>query len=276
MAGRHPLGDLASRDIVAAAMHKRIEANGGGHLWLDATALGRGVLEAGFPTVTAACRQEGIDPVTDLIPVAPGAHYSCGGIAAGLDGRTSIPGLYAIGEAASTGVHGANRLASNSLVEAVLMGRGVVKSITVDQNRQARGGSLAAGGAAADWMIAGTGTGRFMMGAVLATGIAGVAAASRAGLAEAMSRHAGVVRDREGLLALLRFAVRVPGTVPSRLDLASVEAANLHAVSVLIGAAALARTESRGCHRRRDAPESWPRPRHTLLRSPDGLMKVVA
>jgi L-aspartate oxidase len=272
MAGRHPMGDLAPRDVVAAAMHERIEVSGGGHLWLDATALGRGVLEDGFPTVTAACRDEGVDPVTDLIPVAPGAHYSCGGIAAGLDGRTSIPGLYAIGEAAGTGVHGANRLASNSLVEAVIMGRGVAESIAADQRRPARGVPAAA----AQWAASGTGADRFMVGAVLATGIVGVAAAGRGGLAEAMSRHAGVVRDREGLLALLRFAVRAPGVAPARLDLASVEATNLHAVSVLIAAAALARTESRGCHRRRDASQGWPRARHTRLQSPDGLMEVVA
>ena len=87
------------------------------------------MLEDGFPTVTAACRAQGVDPVTDLIPVAPGAHYSCGGIAADMHGRTSIPGLYAVGEAASTGVHGANRLASNSLVEAVIMGRNAGESI---------------------------------------------------------------------------------------------------------------------------------------------------
>ena len=93
------------------------------HLWLDATRLGRAVLERDFPTVTAACRARGIDPVTEPIPVAPGAHYACGGILAGLDGRTWVPGLYAVGEAASTGVHGANRLASNSLTEALISGR---------------------------------------------------------------------------------------------------------------------------------------------------------
>ena len=85
--------------------------------------LGRAVLEREFPTVTAACRARGIDPVTDPIPVAPGAHYACGGIRTGLDGQTSVRGLYAVGEAASTGVHGANRLASNSLTEALIFGR---------------------------------------------------------------------------------------------------------------------------------------------------------
>src|SRR5205823_3572094 len=86
----------------------------GDGLWLDATGLGRAVLERDFPTVTALCRARGIDPVTEPVPVAPGAHYACGGIRADMDGRTSVPGLYAVGEAASTGVHGANRLASNS------------------------------------------------------------------------------------------------------------------------------------------------------------------
>ena len=93
------------------------------HLWLDATALGRAALERDFPTVTAACRARGIDPSAEPIPVAPGAHYACGGIRADMAGRTSVTGLYAVGEAASTGVHGANRLASNSLTEALITGR---------------------------------------------------------------------------------------------------------------------------------------------------------
>ena len=135
MAGRHPLGDLAPRDVVAAAMQQRM-AQGGqqgcgpqgtdgpdDHLWLDATVVGRAVLDRDFPTVVRLCRARGIDPAADPIPVAPGAHYACGGIRAGLDGRTSVPGLYAVGEAASTGVHGANRLASNSLTEALITGR---------------------------------------------------------------------------------------------------------------------------------------------------------
>ena len=126
MSGRHPLGDLAPRDVVAAAMQQRMdEGDGpGDHLWLDATTLGRAVLERDFPTGSAGlCRARGIDPAVEPIPVAPGAHYACGGIRASMDGRTSVPGLYAVGEAASTGVHGANRLASNSLTEALITGR---------------------------------------------------------------------------------------------------------------------------------------------------------
>ncbi|MCW2934146.1 MAG: nadB, partial [Actinomycetia bacterium] len=257
MAGRHPRGDLAPRDIVAAAMHEVMAREpGSGHLWLDATALGRHVVEDGFPTVTVACRRQGVDPVTDLIPVAPGAHYSCGGIAAGLDGRTSIPGLYAVGEAASTGVHGANRLASNSLVEAVTMGRNAAESLIDALSSHDR---PSAGRNRADY------------------GPVGGPALSRAVLAAAMSRYAGVMRDREGLRELLRVAAADGGPVRDRgadlyLDLELVETTNLHAVSVLIAAAALARTESRGCHRRRDFPQAWPQARHTLLRwTPDGL-----
>jgi L-aspartate oxidase len=267
MTGRHPRGDLAPRDIVAAAMHEVMERESAGHLWLDATALGRHVVEDGFPTVTAACRRQRVDPVTDLIPVAPGAHYSCGGIAAGMDGRTSIPGLYAVGEAASTGVHGANRLASNSLVEAVIMGRNAAESVIKALSSRDR---PSAGHSRGDY------------------GPVGGPAVSRAALAAAMSRYAGVVRDREGLRELLRVATTMPATtMPGAtapgghvrgqgadlyLDRELVETANLHAVSVLIAAAGLARTESRGCHRRRDFPKTWPEARHTLIRwTPDGL-----
>ena len=94
MAGQHPLGDLAPRDVVSAVMQQRMAERDGpaDHLWLDATMLGRAVLERDFPTVTAACRARGIDPATEPIPVAPGAHYACGGILADLDGRTSVAG----------------------------------------------------------------------------------------------------------------------------------------------------------------------------------------
>ena len=240
MAGRHPLGDLAPRDVVATAMAQRIGP--GDHLWLDATALGRTALERHFPTVTSVCRDRGIDPAGEPIPVAPGAHYACGGIRAGLDGRTSVPGLYAVGEAASTGVHGANRLASNSLTEALITGR---------RTGELLGHHLPGPGVRLRPPPAGP----------------GVSAAARPALAAAMSRHAGVLRDHGGLEGLRAALGRAAPAGPGPLDLVTAEATSLHTVSVLITMAALARAESRGCHRWRDRPHTSPAgpARHTII-----------
>ena len=187
MAGRHPLGDLAPRDVVSAAMQERMAAGDGpgDHLWLDATALGRAVLERDFPTVVGSCRARGIDPVTEAIPVAPGAHYACGGIRADMNGRTSVAGLYAVGEAASTGVHGANRLASNSVTEALITGR--------------RAGDLL-----------GRALPRPSAGLRLPPAGPGVNPSARPVLAAAMSRHAGVVRDQAGLERLRQALGQAP------------------------------------------------------------------
>jgi L-aspartate oxidase len=235
MAGRHPLGDLAPRDVVSAAMQQRMGL--ADHLWLDATGLGRAVLERDFPTVTALCLDRGIDPATEPVPVAPGAHYACGGIRAGLDGRTSVAGLYAVGEAASTGVHGANRLASNSLTEALIAGRLTGLRPPPD-------------GPGAD-------------------------PAHRPALAAAMSREAGVLRSPAGLERLRQILDQVPGA-GNGLDQAMVEATNLHTVSVLVATSARARAESRGCHRWRDVPPAGQeRPgRHTVLRVEPGGVRV--
>jgi L-aspartate oxidase len=252
MAGLHPLGDLAPRDVVSAAMQQRMRRGDGpaDHLWLDATGLGRAALERGFPTVTALCRARGIDPVAEPIPVAPGAHYACGGIRADMDGRTSVPCLYAIGESASTGVHGANRLASNSVTEALIAGR---------RAGQALGRSLP--GPVAGLRLPAAGP--------------GVSPAARDALAAAMSRHAGVVRDRGGLERLAGQLEQAPpgGGAP---DLATVEATSLHTVSVLVAASALARAESRGCHRWRDVPSTSGQPaRHTVLRAEAGQVRLA-
>ena len=315
MAGHDPRGDLAPRDVVAARMAEVIAAGTAGHVWLDATGLDPGVLENGFPTVTAACRKHSIDPVTEYIPVAPGAHYSCGGILADLDGRTSIPGLYAVGEAASTGVQGANRLASNSVTEAVIAGRRAGQDLAA-----VLAGTVRAVGYASDAKPIRSVTPATPIGAVVGVadradvegggrrrgdggrqgwggreddggrrgGEGRAACEERGALALAMSRWAGVSRDREGLGELVRLVAagwetgaggESPGSVRDEdlgvdLDLEAVEAANLRVVSGLIAAGALRRAESRGCHRRRDASATAERPWHTVLRW-DGQELVV-
>ncbi|RSO14463.1 L-aspartate oxidase, partial [Streptomyces sp. WAC 06725] len=117
MTGQHELAELAPRDIVAKAIMRRAHERGTEHMYLDARHFGARMWEERFPTILAACRAHGIDPVTEPIPVAPAAHYASGGVRTDLYGRTTVPGLYACGEVACTGVHGANRLASNSLLE---------------------------------------------------------------------------------------------------------------------------------------------------------------
>jgi L-aspartate oxidase len=229
MAGRHPRGDLAPRDVVAARMAEVIAAGDAGHVWLDATALGRDLLENGFPTVTAACRKNGIDPVTAMIPVAPGAHYSCGGILADLEGRTSLPGLYAAGEAASTGVQGANRLASNSVTEAIIAGR---RTGTAIADHRSRTDFAAAVANALSRVVAPTahatvapvtaalatsadaattaapGPGEPLNRAEVARSGDPGPVAGRHELARAISRYAGVMRDEAGLTELLRIIAR--------------------------------------------------------------------
>ena len=276
MAGHDPRGDLAPRDVVAARMAAVIAAGSAGHVWLDATALGRETVEDGFPTVTAACRKHGIDPVTEYIPVAPGAHYSCGGIRADLDGRTTIPGLYAVGEAASTGVKGANRLASNSVTEAIIAGRRAGEAIarSVASTGQVLATDATSAGKADLWR-APSGLAEKLNRPIDEPNDGwpqpgGLGAAGRLELAQAMSRWAGVRRDAEGLGELVRVIAEAdapPGSPGAAgLDLESIEAANLRVVSALITAGALRRAESRGCHRRRDAAETASRPWHTLTR----------
>jgi len=237
-AGRPVLGgrDLAARDVVAAAMQAEMVRTGVPHLYLDATGVGRDVLESSFPTVRAACLARGIDPARDLIPVAPGAHYACGGVAADMTGRTSVPGLYAVGEVARTGVHGANRLASNSLTEAMVTGR--------------RLGALLASPAlespALDSPVLTPAPPASALPAAAAA-VTGMAPAARPELAAAMSRYAGVRRTHEGLSRLLRLLNQAP--CAAVLDLATVEATSLHTVSLLVASAAADRSDSLGCHR---------------------------
>jgi L-aspartate oxidase len=229
MEGVHPLGDLAPRDVVATAIAMRMREAPGGvadHVFLDATALGATLADR-FPTIVARCRAAGIDPVTEPIPVAPAAHFACGGVRAGLDGTTSVPGLFAVGEVADTGVHGANRLASNGVTEGLVAGQLVAERLE---------GPLPAGDEP-----------------VLGGCLAAVAASSRDALTRAMSRWAGPLRDHDGLAAAAA-AISSAVAVDKVETLSDVEATNIAGVASRVVAAAFERTESRGSHRRLDHP----------------------
>jgi L-aspartate oxidase len=231
-AGVHPLGDLAPRDVVAAAIANRMAGTGADHVFLDATAIGERFAER-FPSITAACRSRGIDPATQPIPVSPAAHYVCGGIAADLDGTTSLRGLYAVGEVACTGVHGANRLASNSLTEGVVAGTRL--------------------GRALSWSMP------MPVVPVEDDRAAGLAdPSSRVMIRRTMSRHVGMVRDEAGLSEAAEVLDGIETGAEVLADRRSFEATNLLTVAVAVVAAARARTESRGCHRRRDHPDTDP------------------
>ncbi|KGN33935.1 aspartate oxidase [Knoellia sinensis KCTC 19936] len=129
MEGRHELADLAPRDVVARAILDTMRDQGVDHVYLDARHLGAAFLEERFPSIVASCRSLGFDPATDLLPVAPAQHYASGGIETDLHGRSSLPGLYACGECSCTGVHGANRLASNSLLEGLVFAHRIADDI---------------------------------------------------------------------------------------------------------------------------------------------------
>ncbi|NYD48929.1 L-aspartate oxidase [Actinomadura luteofluorescens] len=132
MTGRHELAELAPRDVVTKGIINRMRETGASHMLLDGRHFGAAMWETRFPTILAACRHHGIDPVTEPIPIVPAAHHASGGVRTDLHGRTSVPGLYACGEVACTGVHGANRLASNSLLEGLVFAARIAEALSTD------------------------------------------------------------------------------------------------------------------------------------------------
>lgn len=220
----HEAAELAPRDVVARAIHAKLMA--GERVFLDCrNAIGAAFPER-FPTVYTACLAAGIDPVTESLPVAPAAHYHMGGISTDRDGRTSLPGLWAVGEAAATGAHGANRLASNSLLEGLVFGARIAGALKDRTAKRRRGGPSPV------------------------TLSEPLPAAPLRRLRRAMTAHAGLIRDAEGLhdaasvlLALERKKPEAP-------------ACNALTAAKLVVAAAFARRESRGGHFRSDYPQA--------------------
>ncbi len=229
MVGQHDLAELAPRDIVAKGIHRVLLATGADHVFLDARHVPD--LTTRFPTITASCLAAGVDPTTGLIPVAPAAHYASGGVRTDLRGRTSIAGLYACGEVACSGVHGANRLASNSLLEGLVFSRRIAEDIAADLPGQADPQPAAV---AESWVVDD---------------------AIKDRLQRAMTRGAGVLRSADSLAATGATLVELSAT-RARPNTATWEATNLLTVASALVAAATTREETRGCHWREDHPSA--------------------
>jgi L-aspartate oxidase len=240
----HPDGSLAPRDVVARAIADELAARGDDCVLLDATHLPPQRLADRFPNIAETCRRFGIDVATRPIPVVPAAHYACGGVAVDEWGRTSIPGLFSAGECACTGLHGANRLASNSLLEALVF---------ADR----------AAAAAADSAAPSAEPGRVPVKAVHGQTLAPAQREElRRRVQRAMWEHAGIVRSDAGLESAGRTLAEVAASLAGRCGEAAaeqVELANLATVARLIVACARLRPESRGLHFNRDHPSTDPR-----------------
>ncbi len=250
----HPLAELAPRDVVARGIQAAMAADATGHVWLDLRHLPDELVYERFPTIAQELKGRGLDLANDLIPVAPAAHYFIGGIVAATNGRTSMPGLLALGEASCTGVHGANRLASNSLLEGLVFGTEAAGHLT------ALGRPAAIDAASIDLSQIAT---------EVTAGDRAAIETAVAGIQRAMSQHVAVVRSAAGLrqaagdVAQHTIALETAGGN----DRVAAEARNIAEAAARVIDAALFREESRGAHYRDDFPSTDPEldGRHSLL-----------
>lgn len=228
MSRYHPLRDLAPRDVVARAMATEMHRANGDNVWLDCTEIKGVDLAVRFPGIFAFCQEHGIDLRSEPIPVAPAAHYFMGGVRTDTCGRTTIAGLYACGEVACTGVHGANRLASNSLMETVVFGKRVAEHIASEE-----GGSAPLSQDAIPLLARGGAT------------------PSKAELQRLMWQSAGIERNERDLASAIEVASSWPSAPPAD-DRDGIERQQMATVARLMLRAAYTRTESRGAHYRPD------------------------
>ncbi|MFD7295696.1 L-aspartate oxidase [Streptomyces sp. NPDC059897] len=264
MVGQHELAELAPRDIVAKGITRRMQELGTEHMYLDARHFGAEMWENRFPTILAACRAHGIDPVTEPIPVAPAAHYASGGVRTDLSGRTTVPGLYACGEAACTGVHGANRLASNSLLEGLVYAERIADDITRLHAENALHARVPA-------PVEHPPTPTHPL----------LPPEARFAIQRVMTAGAGVLRSADSLAEAAAQLGRIHADAVNSLTengktaepgVDTWEATNLLCVARVLVAAARRREETRGCHWREDHPDrddaTWRR--HIVVRlNPD-------
>jgi L-aspartate oxidase len=229
--GQHALADLAPRDVVAKAVMRRMREQGKEHMWLDARHFGTEKWERRFPTILATCRAHGVDPVTDLIPVAPACHYASGGVATDLDGQSSISGLFACGEVACSGVHGANRLASNSLLEGLVFSRRIAAALD--------GGLPPRQDPASDDRAQGL-----------------VSESVLPAIQQTMTEHAGVLRSDSGLRKAAADLAALAQRTSDDPNTEAWETTNLLTVGSVLVEAARRREETRGSHWREDFPDA--------------------
>lgn len=228
MVGKHPQADLAPRDIVAIEIFNQMQISGQPHVWLDATKIKD--FDQRFPTIYASCMKNGIDPTKEKIPVAPASHYASGGVLVDLNGKSSVDGLYICGESACTGAHGANRLASNSLLEGLVFGARIAAALSKElpsQQQPVEDGKS------------------FLLDPKILLP-----------LQIAMSEGAGVLRSEASLTKTLQTLGELSKLTSKEPRIEAWEATNLHLLATVIVKSALLRTESRGSHRRSDYPQT--------------------
>jgi L-aspartate oxidase len=241
MDGVHPLKELAPRDVVARAIASEMARTGAEHVFLDLTHRGQAFIRQRFPRIYETCLKYGIDLGLQRVPVAPAAHYAMGGVRTDLDGRSSLPRLFVAGEAACTGVHGANRLASNSLLEGLVFGARAGRTM-----RECAAGADYAEPSAGEWP----------------------GGLPRHEIQRIAWERCGIVRDGEGLRAACASLERTESAHPDGFTPERAEARNMQQVALLIARGALAREESRGAHFRTDFPgKIAARGQHSIARA---------